>query len=536
MSINVNGLSASRKTPGVYLAVILGGPGTSAGAAPEKIALLGNKITSALSGASPSFSVAAGTMANATPTPCFSAADAATYAGQGSELHLMAQAVFDQYPDANVTLVGVAESGGNAASLVCTFATTANAAYTIRVRYGAEVWDTAVASGDTATAIAAAVAGTVLDHPDAPFTAQNSSGQLTLTAKCVGPRGNFLVTRFSFVASDGTETQITSSSTTSPGATTGILSGGSAAGSEYLFSGGTTADSVANALAAMEPARYHRIVAAENDATNADLIVTHVNAQAGVTVQKREQAVVASTDTLGNATTLASGRNAARLQCAWHYNSPLPACVVAAQVAAARLIGDAQAGGTLIGESTNPAANLDGVGLVSVPLQFAVADQPTATEIESALNNGVTPLGASGSRPTYTAVVRSITSRSLASGQPNYAVLDTSDVTITDYTADYLQADLATTYAGARLGTASSDGRPPTAQGVVTPGMIRARIAYDLKQLEARGIIRDVDANLPLLVVEADNVTAGRVNAEIPCEPVPGLHILGGNVRQLSAA
>ena len=91
------------------------------------------------------------------------------------------------------------------------------------------------------------------------------------------------------------------------------------------------------------------------------------------------------------AVTLATGRNKSRLQIVWHYNSRIPPWVVAAQVGAARLIGDSAAGGRLVGEATDPAANLDGLELVSVTAQNTVADQPTATEIEGALNNGLTP-------------------------------------------------------------------------------------------------------------------------------------------------
>ena len=60
------GLSASRKTPGIYLAVILGGAGTSSGDAPKTILLQGNFLATAISAASPALSVAAGTMAAAT--------------------------------------------------------------------------------------------------------------------------------------------------------------------------------------------------------------------------------------------------------------------------------------------------------------------------------------------------------------------------------------------------------------------------------------------------------------------------------------
>lgn len=534
MSINVNGLAASRKTPGINLAVVLGGPGTSAGAASNRIAILGNKITTNLTGASPSFTVTAGTAATATPVSVYSADEASTLFGAGSELHLMARAIFAQYPDASVVAVPVAESAGAAADVICTFATSASAAFTVRLRHGGDVVDVAVANGDSATAIATAVATAILQQTHWPFTAQYSTGAVTVAAKNVGPRGNALVLRMSFVNSSGTETLITSSSTSSGASTTGQLSSGAALGSEYAFAGGTTADDVTAALAAMEPERYHRIAAAHVDSTNIDLIVTHINSQAGVTVQKREQAIVPSYDTLANATTLATGRNAARLQVAWHYAAPVHPCVLAAQCAAARLIGDGAVGGTLVGESTTPSANLDGVNLASVPMQYAIADRPTSTEIESALNNGLTPVGASGSRPGYGAIVRSITSRSLVSGVQNYAVIDTSQVTVPDWVADSLQSDLATTFAGARLGAAASNGAPPTAAGVVTTTQIRDRIAYDLKLYEGQGVLRDVDANMSLLAVEENALSPGRVDCEIPCEPVPSLHMIGGNVRQLT--
>jgi phage tail sheath gpL-like len=94
MTITVQGLSSSRKTPGVYLAVVLGGVATSAGAVAKKILLLGNRISAALTGASPTFSTPAGTQGDADPVDVYSADDAKTMFGQGSELHRMALRVF----------------------------------------------------------------------------------------------------------------------------------------------------------------------------------------------------------------------------------------------------------------------------------------------------------------------------------------------------------------------------------------------------------------------------------------------------------
>jgi len=59
-------------------------------------------------------------------------------------------------------------------------------------------------------------------------------------------------------------------------------------------------------------------------------------------------------------------------------------------------------------------------------------------------------------------------------------------------------------------------------------------VARELKGYEEDAILIDVDANLPLLTVEASSVTPGRVDCVIPAEVIPGLIILGGDVRQLS--
>lgn len=531
MSIAVNGLASSQKTPGVYLSVILGGAATSAGAVAKKILLVGNKITTTLTNSSPSFSVTAGTQANASPVMVASADDAATYFGRGSELHRMALRVFEQYPNALVYGCAVAESGGSRASVVCTFATTSTAAFTVRVRVAGKTIDVPVASGSTATVVATAVANAILDDSDLPVTAQFSVGALTITAKHTGPRGNALHARLSFVDGAGRETIITTSSTSSGAATTGTMSGGSAEGGVYLFSGGTTADDVTAALAAIASTKYDRIVCAHRDATNLDLVAAHVDSLAAVTSQKRQQWVTCSPDSLATATTLATGRNDARGQIVWHYVSPMPAEEVAAQVAAARLIGDSVAGGSRVGEASDPAANLDGMLLRSIAAQHDVADQPTDTEVESALNNGLTALKPAGA---FTFITRSVTSRSLDGfSNPSYSVLDTSNVSSVDHVADDLQLDLTSTFAGAKLAADSSDGEPPDAPNVVTPSMIRQHIHYKLKGYESAAIIRDVDANLSLLVVEEDTGVAGRVNAEIPCEPMPGLHVFGGNVRQV---
>ncbi len=537
MSISVPGVPSSRKTPGITFNVVLGGPGSSSGSATKTLMLLGNMIGSAITGASPALSVAAGTATVATPVFVASDSDAQTLFGAGSELHRMALAVFAQYPDATLYACPVADAAGTAASGVITFATTSTAAFTVRLKLCGQTIDVPVALGDTATVIAAAVADAINDALTLPFTAQNSTGAVTLTAKQTGPRGSVIVVDAYFVPTGSTlETRITTNSTSSGAATTGTWSGTDALGGEITLKNGATQDSFANALAAINPTRYDRIACACIEATNADLVVAELNTQAGPTVQLLEQAIMATSATYANAVTLATGRNASRMQVAWHHASVLPPPDVAAQVAAARLAGDAYAGGSLVGEASDPAANLDGVNLATVPMQRLPADRPTGTEIENALNNGLAVIGTSALRPGYGALVRSVTSRSTAAGVPNYAVIDTAYVTVCDYAADDLRAYLATELAGAKLGADDASGNPVTrAPNVTTPSAIRSLIFGRLKTYEADAILRDVSLNDALLVVEADGTTPGRVNCEIPCEPITALHQVAGNVRQLAS-
>lgn len=534
MTIPVPGVPASRKTPGVFFNVVLGGPGTSAGAVALSAMLLGNMIGTTITGASPALSVAAGTAAVATPVVVASESDAATLFGAGSELHRMVIAFFAQYPNGLLYACPVADAGGTAASGVLTFATTANAAGTVRLRLCGEVIDVPVASGDTATVIASAVCTYINNLNALPYTAQNSAGAVTLTAKQTGPRGSTLVVDAYFIASGAAvETRITTSSTASGFATTGIWSGTGTLGSEITLTSGATQDSFAAALSAIEPARYNRVVGACIDATNAGRISTALSTQAGPTVQKLEQAVVPSVDTYGNAVTFATTLNASRMQTAWHHASVMPAPDVAAQVAAARLAGDGALGGDIPGETSDPAANLNGVGLATILAQRAVADQPTSTEIENALNNGLTVLAPSTSRPGLAEVVKSITTRSTSGGVPNYAVLGTQNVTVPDYVADTLRAAIRTAYRACKLAPDTADGLPPRIPRVVTPSIVRGFLAQQLAAMEAAGILINVAANLPLLVVEINASNSSRLDCEIPAEVIPGLDIVAGNVRQL---
>lgn len=534
-SISVLGLPTSTKTPGAYLAVILGGPGTSAGAAVNRVLLVGQYIPSNLTGASPAFTVTAGTATANQPVQLASSDDAKTKFGAGSELHLMAKAAFAGDPAAQLWALPLGAGTGQATGVI-TMTGSPTAALTARIYVCGRTCDVAIASADTVTTIATAIATAINQQTDWPVTAQFAVGVVTLSAKEVCLRGNRITFRAQLISGTSTVDAKAGALAATLSGSTLTLSGGAAVGTTYHLTSGATAESLTTALTNITAMRFHRIALAQDDATSLAAVATAVDAQAAISGgQLRQQWVACSVDTLANATTLATARNAARGQVAWHYATDVLPGEAAAQLATERLAGDAAAGGVLVGEATDPDANLCGLQLATVPAQAFISDQPTPTQIESALNNGLTPLAPKGLTGLVT-VVRSITTRSLdAQSNPNYGVLDTPNVTVTDYVADRMQSEVASKMTGAKLADDDASGAGPKIPGVVTPTSMRSFLLGILKDEEAQGHITAVDAKASLLAVVRNPAVAGRLDAEIPIVPLPIFVVFGGNARQIAA-
>ena len=480
-------IPASDKVPGVFMKVSLGvGPATAADA-PRKILLFGNKTSAGSAVVEKVYAVV-------------SADDAETLFGIGSELYIMARAALRANPSAALFAIVMTASVGVSASGTVTITGPATAAGSVSAFILGEEIVAAVASGDTATTIASALAAAINARTDLPVTASPAAGVVTITFRHGGPRGNRTSLR------------------TSANATAGVTATASAA---YLASGATS-DSPANALDAIAVGRYHYLVAPYDDSTNINLFRTHVQDEAGPTIGHREQVVGASIDTLANATTLATAVNESRIQVAWHYNADDLPSVIASTLAGLRA---AQ-------ESSDPAANLDGLILTRIKPQNTDADRPEYAELVSALNNGLTALlpDTAGN----VTITRSITSRSRdAAGNANYNVLDTSKVTVPDFMADDITVGFAAEFSQFKLAPDDEDGEPPPAgAAIATPSTIRDWIEARLVGYQETGLIVNVAANLPSLVVEI-GATSGRVNASIPADVIEGLHQFAGDVRQI---
>lgn len=483
-------IDKSNKVPGTYIEVLLGVGPRSAGDEARRILVVGNKTST-------------GTAVAGKIVLVPGEDDARTLFGGGSELFLMVRAAYRVFPGATIYAGVVAESAGTNASATITITGPATAAGSVKVKVLGEELEVSVASGAVQNDIATAIEAAIDAKTDWPVTAAVAANVVTVTAKHKGPRGNHISLR-------------------AESAATGVTV---AVSSAYLAAGATSDDPQA-VLDAAAPEKFSYIVCPYDDATNAAKFKTHVNTYADPLHGRRQQVVLASIASLATTTTLAAtNMNAARVQVAWHFNADDTPAMIASALAALRAEK----------ESADPAANMDGYFLDQIKPQTAdTADRPTATELKSALDNGITPLDVTrAGGDVY--LVRSITSRCKdASGNADYSVLDTTKVTVCDFIGDDIEVGFAGEFANSKIGEDDEDDEVAPEPGVVTPKMVRDWLYGKLVEYQdVEHLIVKVEENEPNLIVEVAASPAGRINAAIPADVIEGLHQFAASVRQV---
>lgn len=484
-------IDLSNKQPRAFIKVSLGVGARSTAASPIKVLLLGNATSS-------------GSWASAEDIhQVFTEEEVIAGAGVGSELHRQYLFAANANPNADFYVGVIAESAGANASGTITITGTATESGTLRITIAEEEILVAIANGDTHTAVMNAARDAINNLTHLPVTAAVST-TLDLTARQKGPRGNTIRFRYEFTEGGAGLTM-----TPSAGA---------------YFSGGTTNDDPANILAVAAAERYHLIVspyATTAESTAIDKVIAHVNSEAEPLAGHRGRAIMANHEALATAVSLATTDvNEARVQIAWHYNSPIEPAVVAASFA-----------GTIsAGLGTDRAYNFDGEELTDLDAQWSNADRPTPTEINSGLNNGLTPLGATGGNVTIT---RSVTSFSEdASGNKDFRVLDTHYVDVPDFLADELEQNFGTAFKGFKLGVDVEGEMPPP--GVATANTVKAW-ALNLLGAYDNDLIENFDSvTLATSKFTRNEVAKGRIDAEIPVDVIELLHQFAGDIRQIN--
>lgn len=492
-AISITGFSSTDPVPGSYLEIAFAQGEAAGSGTPIEVLLMGNKTSAG------SATVDTTVYGSDSIVQLASEQDAINLFGAGSELHRMWKAFVRVNRSTSVRAIAVTESAGSQATGTITFVGTATAAGTAKIFVHDEVVDVAIANLDTAEEAATAAATAVNQKTHwgvtATATATGTWGFLRLTAKQKGPRGNDI--RFM--------PQITPAiGMTIPTAV------------DQALSSGATADDNTAALATINNSKYYYIVSAANDATQFGALVTQIGTQANPITGIRQRALAGSTDTISNTNTLATGRNAARAGVVWSEKNPLEPAVLAANLAAVI---------TAFETKPNPRTNFCGFGNDALTAPYWVVPRPrldsaipSRTNIASALNNGVTPIGVNPNGSTY--LVDLITTRSLNGSINDYRVRDWHKVTICDFFGEDLLAKTILNHPGMRIMDDAPDGSPQPGPTVVTPRRYRSTVNGLIDTYAANDLLQDVDKTKTDTVIQRETSPKTRLGVRIPLAPI----------------
>ena len=383
MTIAFDGIPNSIRKPGRYIEfnTRLAAAGLPSG--DRKLLLIGQKL-------------AAGSKAAATPVRVYSETEAITYFGAGSVAHLMVKAAFNANAYANISVIAPADGDESAAAAgAITLTGPATSAGLLTVKIGAVTTEIAISSADTAAAIATALKAALDNNVSLPVTATKTDGVVTLTAKNKGLLGN---------------TILVSAETTAPGVTAVVTA----------LTGGLVDPDIANCLAAVQAARYHRIVSSLNSATALAKLKTHIDIVSGPMEQRPGIGVFAYIGEVADALTLAANfSTSGRMQCVFLRGGiSLP-------------WEQAAAGGAMMVSESDPARPLNGLPLTGIAAP-EISYRLTRAEQEACLAAGVTPLEVNAGEEVV--IVRSITTYTTnGAGVADSSMLDTTTIDTLDY-------------------------------------------------------------------------------------------------------
>lgn len=425
-----------------------------------------------------------------TLVPCQTVSDAVNLFGAGSGCALMFAAFKAKNTTTPLFVAPVAAATGTAASQTITITANgtggspAQTTGVIQYRVDGKAPAQAVfAATDTASTIATNLAAAINSNVNLPVTAVPSTNTVVVTAKVVGARGNDLRGFAQVVSGSGVSNTVASPANFTSGA-----------GSDLVGYQNTL-----NALAVNGQRYYYYVCEAGWD--NADgyvnLIPSAVQAQidslAMPAVGLRQRAIFGSNDTLAHTTAVSTLINDPRLEAVWCKNLDLTPGELAATWASA--ISNTETVPLTAGDVNFDAFGGDAASQpqwgVPAPLDGSA---PSATDIQSAIISGVTPLRvvAGGS----TVVVKRVTSRYFTLGGPGNSqqvldlrITDSGKVTICDRFFDDLSAIISLRYPRMLIGNDPVSGSPPAGPGVVTPSKVRNTCIEVIQTYAATGLI-----------------------------------------------
>jgi phage tail sheath gpL-like len=424
-------------------------------------------------------------VAKETPTPLFTADEAATGSGYGSIIHRLVKAALKANRYVDLSFCALDDGDGTASVGDITFSGPATKAGSVTLHIGDETTEVAFVKDATKETVAAALEAECWEkHNDLQvFTWIDDTApeKIGLKAKNKGTLGDQIKVSCEITPNSGISASITA------------------------MNGGATDPDIDDVLDDIFPGEYDIVVSAWNDATSLGKLNTHMTSVSGPLEQRACSGYYGAVGALATETTKAVNLNHKRLRCIYlRYTSATPRQTTPYEIAAEFA--------SLRAFYEDPALPLDDVYIEGIAPP-APQDVLSGTEQESCLFNGVTPLQVGPNGKVQ--IVRYISTYvKNDEGVDDDAWLDGNYSDIMDYTRKACRTAVSTHFKQAK-------------QVVKTPKRVEGVIFGTLKNLDDAEIIMNVEARKDELKAENTD-ERGRTNVQIPVTPVTGLHIVAG--------
>lgn len=435
---------------------------------PYKALIIGNKLS-------------AGTGAVDTLHNISSADQAKTLFGVGSVLHNMAQAYFKRAGVTELKMLALAEPDGVKATGSITVTGTATAAGTLALYVAGRQVAVTVASGDTATEIAAAIVNAIVAKTDLPLTASVNGGddtQADLEAKQKGLIGNDIDVRVNYNAEDEYPAGVSVSIS--------------------AMSSGTLAPDYSGVDALLGSEHYNFIGLMNTDSGSLTEIKTMLVNRGSSAEMVDAIAVAGNTESVSTAGTLGNAHNEKFLSILSVKGSPTPSYEIAAALTKA----------LMLEVPANPARSLQTVSLPGVKVP-AIADRLTQSEQDVLLNDGIatTSVDSSGN----IVIQRLITTyKTNENGGVDESFLDVTTLTLLSRLRYDLRNRIAVRFARHLIANDDQPVAPLT--DILTPSIGKAFAVAVFKDWQLQGWVEDLEGFKSSLIVQRDSGNPNRMN------------------------
>lgn len=486
MSISFNEVPSSIRTPFVAIEFdSSASAGNRPAVQPYKALLIGQRLSG-------------GSVSELVPTRISSAKAAQTAFGSGSMLSHMAEAWFANNTFSELWAVALDDdSAGVQAEAEITFTGPASAAGTVHLYIGGQKVKVGVASGDTATAVAAALETAIGADSSLPVTASASAGVLTLTAKHKGEFMNEVDVRIGFYSGESLPAGLSASITG--------------------FSGGTTNPDITGVFAAIGDEQFNIVGLPYTDAANIAAFKTEMDLRFGPMKQNEGLGLSFKSASASSLQSFGSALNTQHLSVMGGYKVPTAPYKIAGALAAVV---------TYYG-NIDPARPFQTLSLKGV-LAPSIEDRFTQSERNSLLFDGVSTFVVSSDGSVK--IERLITTyQTNEAGAESDAYLDIE----TMLTLGYLRYDLRNYILGKypRHKLASDGIRFGLGQAIVTPKLIKAELIAKFRAWEELGLVENFSQFKNDLVVERNASDPNRIDVLLPPDLVNQLRVTAVKVQ-----